>query len=99
MLRLSDKNHSYPELYVVLLVSKEAVIVTKTEKTNGNLAIKGRQEIIVIEASKQARTARFRVAAYCRVSSSSTDQMNSFAAQNRYYTALISGNESWELVD
>ena len=73
--------------------------MTKTEKTNGNLAIKGRQEVIVIEAPKQARTARLRVAAYCRVSSSSTDQMNSFAAQNRYYTALISGNESWELVD
>lgn len=73
--------------------------MTKTEKANGNLAIKGRQEIIVIEASKQARTARLRVVAYCRVSSSSTDQMNSFAAQNRYYTALISGNESWELVD
>lgn len=58
-----------------------------------------RQKVVVIEASEQAQTARLRVAAYCRVSSSSEDQLKSFAAQNRYYNALISGKENWELVD
>ena len=33
------------------------------------------------------------------VSSDSADQLNSFAAQNAYYTALITGNPDWELVD
>ena len=42
---------------------------------------------------------KLRVAAYCRVSSDSLDQLNSFAAQNAYYTALIGGNPDWELVD
>ena len=45
----------------------------------------------------QENTAR--VAAYARVSSSSDEQLNSFAAQNRYYTELISGKDNWQLVD
>ena len=40
-----------------------------------------------------------RVAAYCRVSSSSEDQLNSFAAQNIHYTHYIMGHEDWRLVD
>ena len=40
-----------------------------------------------------------RVAAYCRVSSSSDDQLHSFAAQVQYYTALIGENEQMELAD
>jgi DNA invertase Pin-like site-specific DNA recombinase len=39
------------------------------------------------------------VAAYARVSSSSNDQLNSFAAQVRYYTTLISSKENWNMVD
>ena len=42
---------------------------------------------------------RLRVAAYTRVSSDSEDQLNSFAAQNRYYTELISGKAEWRMVD
>lgn len=34
-----------------------------------------------------------RVAAYCRVSSDSSDQRHSFAAQVQYYTKSISENE------
>lgn len=40
-----------------------------------------------------------RVAAYCRVSSSSEDQLNSFAAQNIHYTQYIMEHEDWRLVD
>ena len=36
-----------------------------------------------------------RVAAYCRVSSNSADQLNSYAAQIRAYTKLIKSNDSW----
>ena len=42
---------------------------------------------------------RQRVAAYCRVSSNSADQLNSYAAQIRVYTKLINNKPEWELVD
>ena len=40
-----------------------------------------------------------RVAAYCRVSSDSSDQLHSYAAQIRYYTDMIQSHDGWELVD
>ena len=40
-----------------------------------------------------------RVAAYCRVSSNSADQNNSYQAQIRYFTRHIKANRDWELVD
>ena len=40
-----------------------------------------------------------RVAAYCRVSSDSTDQLHSYASQIRKYTEEISQHKGWELVD
>ena len=40
-----------------------------------------------------------RVAAYCRVSSDSADQLHSYAAQIRYYTDLINSKPEWELAD
>lgn len=40
-----------------------------------------------------------RVAAYCRVSSDSQDQLHSFAAQVQYYTNFINENEFMEFVD
>lgn len=46
--------------------------------------------VIKIEAAEKPRNAHLRVAAYTRVSSDSDDQLNSFAAQNRYYAELIS---------
>ena len=48
---------------------------------------------------KTARPAPLRVAAYCRVSSDSADQLHSYAAQIRYYTDLIQNHEGWEMVD
>ena len=40
-----------------------------------------------------------RVAAYCRVSSDSADQLHSYAAQIKAYTRLIDEHDGWELVD
>ena len=53
---------------------------------------------IISTVSRQAQ-AKKRVAAYCRVSSNSADQLNSYAAQIRAYTKLIKSNDTWELVE
>ena len=42
---------------------------------------------------------KVRVAAYCRVSSNSADQQNSYANQIRVYTSLIQRKKEWELVE
>lgn len=68
-------------------------------KTTGSLAVMEKQRVIVIEAADRPQNIRVRVAAYVRVSSDSEDQLNSFATQNHYYTALISGKENWEMAD
>lgn len=54
--------------------------------------------VITIAPSIQPRTT-MRVAAYCRVSSDSSDQLHSFAAQVQYYTKLISESSIMELAD
>lgn len=38
-----------------------------------------------------------RVAAYCRVSTDSQEQLNSFESQKNYYTAMINGHAGWKL--
>ena len=40
-----------------------------------------------------------RVAAYCRVSTDSEDQLNSFAAQQTYYNDYIRKHDSWQLAE
>ena len=40
---------------------------------------------------------RQRVAAYCRVSTDSEEQINSYTAQKSYYTQKIEGSPDWEL--
>ena len=42
---------------------------------------------------------RLRVAAYCRVSSSSADQLNSYARQIDVYTKYIKSKPEWQFVD
>ena len=48
---------------------------------------------------KAARSDTLRVAAYCRGSSDSADQLHSCAAQIRTYTQTINAHDGWELVD
>ena len=68
--------------------------------TAGSLALEQKQRsVIVIDATEHPQKVKLRVAAYCRVSSDSDDQLNSFAAQNRYYTTLIASKDNWALVD
>ena len=67
---------------------------------NGNLAIQqGERRIITIAANEKTEPVILRVAAYCRVSTASDEQLNSYAAQNRYYTDLIAAHSNWKLVD
>lgn len=73
--------------------------MAERKKTDGSLALNAAPRLITIPAAEQPKTRKLRVAAYCRVSSDSQDQLNSFAAQNAHYTALISENPDWELVD
>lgn len=56
------------------------------------------EKVITIPANVQEKPI-LRVAAYCRVSSDSGDQLHSFAAQVQYYTRFINANEGMELVD
>lgn len=68
--------------------------------TAGSLALEQKERnVIVIDATEHPQEVKLRVAAYCRVSSDSDDQLNSFAAQTQYYTTLISGKDNWTLVD
>ena len=41
----------------------------------------------------------YRVAAYCRVSTDSEDQLNSYKSQVQYYTDMIKKNKEWVLAD
>lgn len=72
----------------------------KKQLTDGSMALQEKQcRVITIEATEKQQDIKLRVAAYARVSSASDDQLNSFAAQNRYYADLISGKENWSMVD
>ena len=46
----------------------------------------------------QQQPKRLRVVAYARVSSKSTNQLNSMSVQVEYYTDLIQKNPNWEFV-
>jgi len=60
-------------------------------------------KVTVIPASKSVlendtiRSRRLRVAAYCRVSTDSEEQINSYNAQKAYYTQKIAENPGWEM--
>ena len=71
----------------------------KEPQTNGNLALEQQNRVIIIPAQDEITARKLRVAAYARVSSSSDDQLNSYRAQNQYYSDLISGNPDWDMVD
>lgn len=55
-------------------------------------------KITEITTVKQQITTKIRLAAYCRVSSDSADQLHSFAAQIRYYSEYTKANPEYELV-
>ena len=53
----------------------------------------------LIAPTTKQEISKLRVAAYCRVSSNSADQRNSFATQEHVYTKYIAERPEWELVD
>lgn len=55
--------------------------------------------VTVIAATTGNKTDKIRVAAYCRVSTDKTDQVNSFITQMRYYTDYIKSNPKMILID
>ena len=61
------------------------------------------RKVHVIPATKPApasgprHSGRQRVAAYCRVSTNSEEQLNSYEAQKNYYTQKIEENPDWEM--
>jgi len=57
------------------------------------------REVKLITPIAKQNTQKLRVAAYCRVSSNSADQQNSYATQIRVYRNLIGRQKDWELVD
>ena len=59
-------------------------IITKID-ANPNLSLKSRENRIL------------KVAAYCRVSTDSDDQLESYKAQMSYYTEAIAKNPKWHL--
>ena len=74
--------------------------MAERKNIDGSLALADKQyRVITIEATEKPHAAKLRVAAYARVSSSSTDQLNSFAAQNEYYRNLIRSKDNWTLAD
>lgn len=60
----------------------------------------GTKEVKIIKPTKALQNEKkIRVAAYCRVSTDSEDQLNSFFAQMKYYTDYIRNNDQMILVD
>ena len=55
--------------------------------------------IVIPPINAKENVKKIRVAAYCRVSTDSSDQINSFFAQMKYYTDYIRNNNTMELVD
>ena len=61
------------------------------------------RKVTIIPASpeftqRDIRKKHLRVAPYCRVSTDSEEQLNSYAAQIEYYTAKVAENPDWTLV-
>lgn len=54
---------------------------------------------IIIPVTQPEKAITLRVAAYCRVSTDSDDQMNSFAAQYNHYITMIGDHDNWEMAD
>ena len=51
------------------------------------------------ERGNRAHIERLRVAPYCRVSTDSEDQLNSYKSQVQHYTDFINNRKDWVLVD
>lgn len=59
-----------------------------------------KKSVVVISPEKQKtkneKNGRIRVAAYCRVSTESDEQLNSLSVQRKYFEELITSHDDWE---
>jgi DNA invertase Pin-like site-specific DNA recombinase len=51
----------------------------------------------IVKAERDIRKQQLRVAAYCRVSTNSEEQLNSYLSQIEYYTGIIEENPNWTM--
>lgn len=66
----------------------------------GSLAVDEKYHRVITIAPTEPKPAKkLRVAAYARVSTDSSDQLNSFSAQMSHFSDLISREKTWELAD
>jgi len=56
-------------------------------------------EYELLNREQKTEKKKKRVAAYCRVSTDSEDQANSFESQQRYFRQYIERNPDWELYE
>ena len=57
------------------------------------------QKVKLISPITKQGVKKSRVCAYCRVSTNSADQLNSYSAQIRVYTKMIKEHSEWELIE
>lgn len=81
-----SKQSGHKKLEVFSLSSKEKEVIV-IEPTQGKIDRRNSQKI-----------ERLRVAAYCRVSTDSEEQLESYQSQLQYYKDLITNNPDWEFV-
>jgi hypothetical protein len=75
---------------------REGVIMAEAARVVREYVQRGHVERTVQAMPITAR--KIRVAAYCRVSTKSDDQINSYEAQVNYYTGYINSKPEWEYV-
>ena len=56
------------------------------------------KRITKIEANRTLSAKKIRVAAYCRVSTSSAEQLISLDAQKTHYEEYIKSNDKWDFI-
>ena len=69
--------------------------MTKNKPAPKVIVIPAKEE----SAQEQEKKKNLRVAAYCRVSTNSEEQLNSYENQKAYYTEKIMTNPDWTMVD
>lgn len=74
-------------------------VAAEKKRTTQETERKCKMKITEIKQSKEDAAARVRLAAYCRVSSDSNDQLQSFANQIRYYSGYVKSHPQYEFVD
>lgn len=93
-----DDPTRYTDDPVFLFIASYAVVLELNEiKQQQSILAATKASKYKIEPTERPQNVRLRVAAYTRVSSNSEDQLNSFAAWNRYNTELISGKTEWRI--